>query len=81
MVNLGGMQGLIAAYAASPQGQEAIRNYLLSPDGKKTIDAYLATPGGTDMACLLLTRALEGTNLPADVKARVLAAVREKNSC
>lgn len=43
MVQFNGMQGMIAGYIASPQGQEAIRNYLSSPEGKKTLDAYLAT--------------------------------------
>ena len=78
MVQFNGMQGMIAGYIASPQGQEAIRNYLSSPEGKKTLDAYLATPDGQDMAKLVLTRALEGTNLSAEVRAQVLAAVEEK---
>jgi hypothetical protein len=72
------MQGMIAGYIASPQGQEAIRNYLSSPEGQKTIDTYLSTPEGQDMARLVLSRALEGTNLSADVRGQVLAAVKEK---
>jgi len=79
MVNLGGMQGMIAAYVASPQGQEAIRNYLSSPEGRKTIDTYLSTPEGQETARCILTHALEGTTLPADVKAQVLLAIGEKN--
>ena len=78
MVQFNGMQGMIAGYVASPQGQEAIRNYLTSPEGKKTMDAYLSTPEGQDMAKLILCRALEGTNLPADVRDKVLAALQEK---
>jgi hypothetical protein len=56
----------------------AIRNYLSSPEGKKTLDTYLSTPDGQEMARLVLSRALEGTNLSADVRAKVLAAVEEK---
>ena len=72
------MQGMIAGYIASPKGQEAIRNYLTSPEGKKTMDTYLSTPEGQDMAELILTRALDGTNLSADVRAQVVAALEEK---
>ena len=72
------MQGMIAGYIASPKGQEAIRNYLSSPEGKKTMDTYLSTPEGQDMAKLILSRALEGTNISADVKAQILAALEEK---
>lgn len=80
MVQLDWMQGMIAGYAASPKGQEAIRNYLSSADGKKTIDAYLSTPDGQAMARLVLSRALEGTNLSADIKGKVLAAIEEKKN-
>jgi hypothetical protein len=72
------MQGMIAGYIASPKGQEAIRNYLSSPEGKKTMDTYLSTPEGQDMAKLVLTRALDGTNLSADVRAQVVAALEGK---
>lgn len=72
------MQGMIAGYIASPKGQEAIRNYLSSPEGKKTMDTYLSTPEGQDMAKLILSRALEGTNISADVKAQILAALEQK---
>ena len=39
---------------------------------------YLSTPEGQEMAKLVLTRALEGTNLSAEVRAKVLAAIAEK---
>lgn len=82
MTGLSGFQGMIAGYVASPQGQEAIRKYLLSPEGKKTIDMYLSTPEGQDMARLVLTRALEGTNLSPAIKDQVLTALAQKNgSC
>ena len=72
------MQGMIAGYIASPKGQEAIRNYLSSPEGKKTMDTYLSTPEGQDMAKLILSRALEGTNISAEVKTQILAALEGK---
>jgi len=78
MVQLDCMQGMIAGYVTSPKGQEAIRNYLSSPDGKKMLDTYLSTPEGQEMAKLVLTRALEGTNISADLKEKILAAVEEK---
>jgi hypothetical protein len=78
MVGLNGMQGMIAAYVASPQGQETIRNYLASPEGKKTIGAYLATPEGQDMGSLIFNRILEGLDLPEDIRGQVLAAAAEK---
>jgi hypothetical protein len=78
MGHLDSMQGMIAGYVTSPKGQEAIRNYLSSPEGKKTMDTYLSTPEGQEMARLVLTRALEGTNLSADIKAAVLEAIEEK---
>ena len=79
MVQSDCMQGIIAGYVRSPRGQEAIRNYLSSPEGKKTIEAYLATPEGQETARFVLSRALEGLDLPADVKRTVLAAVEEKS--
>lgn len=78
MVQLTGMQGMIARYIASPQGQETIRDYLSSPEGKKTLDAYLSTSDGQEMAMLILSRALEGTTLSAEVRAQVLTAIAEK---
>lgn len=78
MVQLDCMQGMIAGYVASPKGKETIRNYLSSPEGKKTMEMYLSTPEGQDAARLILCRALEGLNLTADVRIKVLAAVEEK---
>jgi len=80
MVQLDGLQGMIAGYCASPKGQETIKKYLSSPEGQKTIDAYLATPGGQAMARLILLRALEGLDLPAAVKAEIRRALSEKGS-
>jgi hypothetical protein len=74
MVQFDCMQGMIASYVASSKGQEAIRNFLSSPDGQKTIDTFLATPQGQETARLVLSRALEGMDLPADVRAQVIAA-------
>jgi len=78
MVQLDCMQGMITGYITSPKGQETIRNYLATPEGKKTMDAYLSTPQGQEMARIILSRALDGLNLPAEVKGQVLAAVGEK---
>ncbi len=72
------MQGMIAGYIASPKGQEAIRNYLSSKEGKQTMDTYLATPEGQEMARLILSRALDGTNLSAEVREQILVALEEK---
>jgi len=80
MVQLDCMQGMIAGYITSPRGQEAIRNYLSSPEGKQTIDTYLSTPEGRQMAQLFLSRALEGLDLPADVRTQVLTAFAEKKN-
>jgi hypothetical protein len=80
MVQLDCMQGMIAGYVASPKGQETIRNYLSSPEGKITMETYLSTPEGHEMAQLVLSRVLEGLNLPLDVKGKVLAAFEEKKN-
>jgi hypothetical protein len=80
MVQLDCMQGMIAGYVASPKGQETIRNYLSSPEGKITMETYLSTPEGQEMARLVLSRVLDGTDLSADIKAKVLAAVEEKKN-
>ena len=78
MVQLDCMQGMIAGYAASPKGQEAIRSYLLSPEGQKTLDSYLATEEGQQMAKMIVTRALAGLDLPGDVRDQVCRALDEK---
>jgi hypothetical protein len=80
MVQLDCMQGMIAGYVASPKGQEAIRNYLSSPEGQKTIDTFFSTPEGQEMGRLVLSRVLDGLNLPEDIKGQVLAAVEEKKN-
>jgi len=80
MVQLDCMQGMIAGYVTSPRGQEAIRNFLSSPEGKKTINTFLSTPEGQEAARLVLSRALDGLDLPADVRAKVLSAVEEKKN-
>ena len=80
MVQLDCMQGMITGYVASPRGQEAIRNFLSSPEGKKTINTFLSTPEGQEAARLVLSRALDGLDLPADVRATVLSAVEEKKN-
>jgi hypothetical protein len=77
MAKLDCMQGMIAGYCASPQGQETIRNYLSSPEGQKAIDAYLATPGGKAMGRLLLLKALDGLDLPAQVKEEIRTALSQ----
>jgi len=77
MVQLDCMQGMIAGYATSPKGQEAIRKFLTSPEGQKTIDSYLATPDGKKMGRLLLGKALEGLDLPAPVKDQIRTALAE----
>jgi hypothetical protein len=74
------MKGMIAAYCVSPKGQDAIRNFLSTPEGKMTLDNYLSSPEGQEMARFVLNRALEGTNLSEDVKAKVLAALEEKKN-
>jgi hypothetical protein len=72
-----GIQGMVAGYLASPNGQEAIRKFLSSPQGKEAIDSYLSTPGGQQMARLLLLRALDGLNIPDEVKGQTRTALAE----
>jgi hypothetical protein len=79
MAQFNGISGMVAGYFTSPAGQEMIRNYLSSPEGQTAIDAYLATPGGQQMARLLLSRALDSLNIPADVKEQIRAALDAKN--
>ena len=78
MVQLDCMQSMIAGYVKSPKGQETIRNYLASPEGRKTLDTYLSTPEGQQMARIVLSRALEGLDLPDEVRRQVRSAVEEK---
>jgi len=77
MVHLDCIQGMIAGYATSPKGQEAIRKFLASPEGQKTIDSYLATPEGKKMSRLLLGKALDCLDLPVPVKDQIRAALAE----
>ncbi|MFA5331279.1 MAG: hypothetical protein WC342_02765 [Methanoregula sp.] len=74
---INGIQGMVAAYLASPQGQETIRRFLDSPQGKEAIDAYLATPGGQQVARLLLLKSLDRLDIPDDVKAMIRRALDE----
>jgi hypothetical protein len=78
---LDGVQGMIAGYLASPKGQQAVRSFLSSPEGKEIIDSYLATPEGQQMARLLLLRALDGLNIPDEVKVMIRTALAEPGAC
>jgi hypothetical protein len=69
---------MAAHYLATPQGQQTIRNYLASEDGQKTVDAFLATPHGQQMACLILSKALDGLDLPVETKESIRKAMAEK---
>lgn len=72
-----GIQGMVAAYLASPSGQQAIRSFLSSPQGKEVIDAYLSRPEGQQMARLLLTRALDRLDISEPVKDQIRTALAE----
>ncbi len=74
---MNGIQGMVAAYLASPNGQQTIRSFLSSPEGKEAIDSYLATPEGQQMARLLLLRALDGLDIPDEVKGTIRTALGE----
>jgi len=74
---LDSIQGMVAAYLASPAGQEAIRSFLSSPRGKEAIDAYLSTPQGQQMARLLLSRALDSLKISEEVKDQIRTALAE----
>jgi len=74
---LDGIQGMVAGYLSSPNGQQTIRSFLSSPQGKEAIDAYLSTPEGQQMAKLLLTRALDNLNIPEAVKDQIRTALAE----
>ena len=91
MAQPGGINGMIAACVASPQGQQLIRRYLASPEGQKAIDGYLATPEGQKMidgylatpegqrmACLLLGRILDRIDLPADMRTAIRKVLDDK---
>ena len=65
---MNGIQGMVAAYLASPNGQQTIRSFLSSPEGKEAIDSYLATPEGQQMARSSSSGALDGLDIPDEVK-------------
>ena len=77
MSALDGIQGMVAAYLASPRGQESIRSFLSSPQGQEAIDTYLSTPEGQQMARLLLGRALDSLKISEDVKNQIRTALAE----
>ena len=79
MSHLHGLEGMAAHFLASPQGQKMIRNYLASPEGQVSIDAFLATEHGQQMAMMLLSRALDGLDLPPETKGAIRAAIDGKD--
>lgn len=72
------MGGMIASYLASPDGQQKVHEFLSSPDGKEVVRNYLSTPGGQQLARDLLSAALDGLDLPADLKVTIRAALEKK---
>ena len=69
------LREMAEAYFMSPKGQALIREFLSSPEGQRAIDGYLSTPQGQQMAFLLLERALEKLEIPADVKETIRQAI------
>jgi hypothetical protein len=69
------MKKMIAAYIASPGGKAMIHTFLSSPEGQRAIDDYLSTTEGQKMGKLLLQRALEGLDLPPDLKDQIRRAL------
>ena len=80
MSHLHGLEGMAAHFLASPQGQKVIRNYLESSEGQIAIDGFLATPHGQHMAKMLLVKALDGLDIPADTKEIIRTALKEKET-
>ena len=78
MSHLHGLGGMAAHFLASPQGQKTIRDYLATEEGRATFDTFLATPHGQEMALMLLSKALDGLNLPDETKEMIRKAMDEK---
>lgn len=74
------MGGMIASYLASPEGQKKVHEFLSSPEGKDVVRNYLSTPGGQRLARDLLGAALDGLDLPGDLKATIRAALEKENA-
>jgi hypothetical protein len=66
---------MIAAYFVSPEGQKKIHQFLSSTEGKEIIRKYLTTPVGQQLAHELLSVALDGLDIPADLKETIRAAL------
>jgi hypothetical protein len=73
------MNGMIAAYLASPKGREAIQNYLSSSEGQKTICDYIATPQGKKTVEQILPCILDALSLSPENRAIVLESIRNRN--
>lgn len=72
------MNGVIATYFTSPQGQETINRYLTSAEGQKAIRNYLATPDGSKAAQALFPILLDHIGLPEDIRESVREALPRK---
>jgi len=70
---------MAAHFLSSPQGQKMIRDYLSSPEGKEAVDAFLKTPHGQEMALFLLSRSLDGLDLPEETRESVRRALGVKH--
>jgi len=68
VANDGMMNGFMATYLASPQGQEMVHRYLSSPEGQRAIREYLLTPKGKQTARILLPALLEAIDLPDRIR-------------
>jgi hypothetical protein len=69
------MKGVVAAYLASPQGIEMIRNFIASQEGRKAIREYLVTPREMETARDILPMVPDAAGLPDAIK----EFVREKH--
>jgi len=80
MAHLHGLGGMAAHFLSTPQGQQMIKDYLSTPEGQKSLDAFLKTPHGQQVAMLLLSRALDGLDLPEETKGSIRRALDGKST-
>jgi hypothetical protein len=73
--NLGGLEGSLTGFIATPQGQAAVKSFLATPDGMTLLKNFASSTEGQQVIMSILPEIVDGMNLPGPVKDMIKSAV------
>ncbi|MGA2105648.1 hypothetical protein [Methanoregula sp.] len=72
--NLGGLEGSLTGFIATPQGQAAVKSFLATPDGMNLLKSFASSTQGQQVIMSILPEIVDGMDLPGPVKDMIKSA-------